>query len=220
LERKTKETVVAKTDRPDERRRGLVLRAVIAVLNLPGWTLSLLLGRRIRNSIADRGRWWDGLIGPLLFVSFLALIAGVVLPVLRVRKLFMFTDEISLANGIHTLWQADEYMLAAVVLVFSVLFPFLKQFEAYRLWRRISIYDTRFNTRLRRVEWLGKWSMVDVLMVALLVLSAKAHKLANATSEPGLYFFAGALAGTAVALTWIGMAASRLRASGLVEYPE
>ena len=211
---------MAKTDRPAERRGGLLVRAIMAVLSLPGWLLALLLGRRIRNSVADRGRWWDGLIGPLLLVSFLALIAGVALPVLRVKKLFMFTDEISLASGIHTLWKADEYMLAAVVLVFSVLFPFLKQFEAYRLWRRISIYDKRFNARLRRVEWLGKWSMVDVLLVALIVLSVKAHKLANATSEPGLYFFAGAIAGTAVALTWIGLAASRLRGSGLVEYQE
>ncbi len=208
---------MAKTERPAARRRAIVVRAIVAVLSLPGWLLSLVLGRRVRDSVADRGRWWDGLIGPLLFVSFLALVAGVVLPVLRVRKLFMFTDEISLAHGIYTLWKTDEFLLAAVVLVFSVLFPFLKQFEAYRLWRRISIYDKRFDARLRRVEWLSKWSMVDVLMVALLVLSAKAHKLANATSEPGLYFFAGALAGTAVALTWIGMAASRLRAGSLAK---
>ncbi len=207
---------MAKTDKTGRP----VFRAIMAVLSLPGWLLSLVLGRRVRNSIADRGRWWDGLIGPLLFFSFLALIAGIVLPVLRVKKLFMFTDQISLARGIYTLWKTDEFMLAAVVLVFTVLFPVLKQFEAYRLWRRISIYDERFDTRLRRLEWLSKWSMVDVLVVALVVLSIKAHKLASATSEPGLYFFAGALAGTALALTWIGMAAARLRGSGLVEYPE
>lgn len=198
----------------------LLFLPILVLLSLPGWLLSLVLGRRVHNSIADRGRWWDSLIGPLLFFSFLALIAGIILPVLRVKKLFMFTDEISLAHGIYTLWKTDEFLLAAVVMVFSVLFPVLKQFEAYRLWRRISIYDARFDSRLRRVEWLSKWSMVDVLVVALVVLTVKAHKLANATSEPGLYFFAGALAGTALALTWIGVAASRLRGSGLVQYPD
>lgn len=211
---------MAKTVKREQDRGGPVFRAVMAALNLPGWILSLFLGRRVKNSIADRGHWWDGLIGPLLFVSFLSLIAGVAMPVLKVKKLFMFTDHISLAQGIMTLWKTNEFLLAAVVLVFSVLFPFLKQFEAYRLWRRISIYDDRFDARLSRIEWLSKWSMVDVLVVALVVLSVKAHKLASAESQPGLYFFAAALAGTVLALTWIGMAATRLRGNGLVEYPE
>lgn len=197
----------------------LLMRPIIAVLALPAWLLSLFLGQRVRNSIADCGRWWDGLIGPLLFFSFLALIAGIVLPVMRVKKLFMFTNEISLAQSIYKLWHTGEFLLAGLILVFSVLFPALKQFEAYRLWRRISIYDDRFDSRLSRVEWFSKWSMVDVLLIALLILTVKAHKLANATSEPGLYFFTGAIAGTALALTWIGMAASRLRASGRIQYP-
>lgn len=194
--------------------------AILAVLGLPGWFLSLILGRRVRNSIADRGRWWNGLIGPLLFASFLALIAGLILPVLRVKKLFMFTDHISIAHGILTLWKADEFLLAAVVILFSVVFPFLKQYEAYRLWRRISIYDDRFDARLRRLDWLSKWSMVDVLVIALVVFSVKATGHSDARTEPGLYFFTGAIAGTVFALAWIRIAVSRLRGSGLVQYPE
>lgn len=43
------------------------------------------------------------------------------------------------------------------------------------------------------VDGLGKWSMMDVLVVALLVLTAKSSGLANAASAPGVYCFAGAV---------------------------
>jgi paraquat-inducible protein A len=54
--------------------------------------------------------------------------------------------------------------------------------------------------------------MLDVLVVGLLVFSAKASGMANATSQPGLYFFAAAVGGSAAASALLKRAAKRLNA--------
>jgi hypothetical protein len=46
---------------------------------------------------------------------------------------------------------------------------------------------------------LGKWSMLDVLVLALLIFYAKATNLADATSMPGIYLFAAAVILTMIA---------------------
>ena len=37
---------------------------------------------------------------------------------------------------------------------------------------------------------LAKWSMVDVLLVAILIFAAKTSGIANAFTQPGLWFLA------------------------------
>ena len=55
------------------------------------------------------------------------------------------------------------------------------------------------------MSWLGKWSMLDVLVLALLIFYAKSTGIADAVSMPGIYMFAAA-----VVLTML--------AYGIVEY--
>jgi len=39
-------------------------------------------------------------------------------------------------------------------------------------------------------SYLAKWSMLDVLLVAIAIFAAKTSGLASAVSQPGLWFFA------------------------------
>ncbi|MEO0329087.1 MAG: paraquat-inducible protein A, partial [Pseudomonadota bacterium] len=50
---------------------------------------------------------------------------------------------------------------------------------------------------------LAKWSMLDVLLVALAIFAAKTSGLANAITQPGLWFFA--LSAITVALATAGI---------------
>jgi paraquat-inducible protein A len=52
---------------------------------------------------------------------------------------------------------------------------------------------------LRRIAWLGKWSMLDVLVLALLIFYAKSTALSDAVALPGIYFFAGSVVLTMLA---------------------
>jgi len=54
-----------------------------------------------------------------------------------------------------------------------------------------------------RVGLLSKWSMMDVLVVALAVFAAKTSGLASAAALPGLWFYAGAALLSALAAALI-----------------
>jgi len=56
----------------------------------------------------------------------------------------------------------------------------------------------------KRIGWLGKWSMLDVLILALLVFYAKATEFADAISLPGVYFFSASVFLTMIANSLIG----------------
>ena len=173
-----------------------------------------IFGRRVQGSISDEGNRWDKAVGPLLMLSLGALGLGLVLPVVRVDKFFIFTDRVSIWDGITLLFRDGEYFIAIVVLVFSIIFPLIKLEQAHRLWRRIDVHSDRFDQRIRWLGWLSKWSMVGVFVIALIVFSVKASAIASATTEPGLYFFFASSLGTSIGIGRIKAAAERMRDDG------
>jgi paraquat-inducible protein A len=46
---------------------------------------------------------------------------------------------------------------------------------------------------------VSKWSMMDVLLVALVIFAAKTSGLADAFTQPGLWFYATSVATAAIA---------------------
>jgi paraquat-inducible protein A len=131
------------------------------------------------------------LITPLFLVLsafFLAL--GLVLPLVRFEKLVFFNETPSLLGIVSSLWGQDNQMLAIVVALFSIVFPFAKPigiaFEA-----TVPADDERANGMVSRLmPILGKWSMMDVMLVALVIFAAKTSGMAQAFTQPGLWFYA------------------------------
>ncbi len=131
------------------------------------------------------------LITPLFLVLsafFLAL--GLVLPLVRFEKLVFFNETPSLLGIVSSLWGQDNQMLAIVVALFSIVFPFAKligiAFEA-----TVPADDERANGMVSRLmPILGKWSMMDVMLVALVIFAAKTSGMAQAFTQPGLWFYA------------------------------
>lgn len=120
------------------------------------------------------------------FILLLASVSfglGISLPLMQFEKLYFFTETPSLISIIIDLWRGGEILLSLVVIAFSILFPIVKLFTAYQ-----AIFLGE-----RAKGWtaaLAKWSMMDVLLVAIAVFAAKTSGLANAISQPGLWFFA------------------------------
>lgn len=185
--------------------------------NIPIGTVT----RRLRDaatpaegSIARAGRRAERLLGWLLLASAAMLALGLMLPVVRVDRFLVLTDRISVLGGALSLLREGEYLLGATVLLFSAVFPFFKLQQAWSLWRATDVHAPRFERKVRLLDWLSRWSMVDVLVIALIVFSVKATGFADASSESGLYFFVGAFGGTALSLAWIKRAADRLQKGG------
>lgn len=139
------------------------------------------------------------LIVPVLLVfSALSLALGIVLPLVLFEKLYFFSETPSLIDIIASLWMQQNRMLAVVVGLFSVVFPMTKlvvvAFEATT--PKGDAARDRLLSRL--LPLLARWSMMDVMLVALVIFAAKTSGMAEAFTQPGLWFYAGSAVMTGI----------------------
>ncbi len=122
--------------------------------------------------------------------AVLCLILGLTLPVVRLTWLYVFSNRHSILSIIWVLFHDKEYLLSGVLVIFSALFPLTK------ITYLLVLYYRRLNNILPSerllyiLSWLGRWSMLDVLVLALVVFYTKQTGVADATVLPGIYFFA------------------------------
>ena len=136
----------------------------------------------------------------LLLVSAVSFGLGISLPLVRFEKFWLFAETPSLIEVITDLYNSSEFLLAIAVCAFSILFPIIKM---------AATFQSAFNGK-KPHGWtsaLSKWSMMDVLLVAILILAAKTTGLAQAFSQPGLWFYG--LSSITIAIASLGLSAQR-----------
>ncbi len=129
----------------------------------------------------------------MIFSSGILLVVGLSLPLMKVEKMIFWKNEYSVITGILGLMHDQEYFLAAILFFFSVVFPAIKLITLGILWQ-VKFDETK---RRRILEWLGvlgKWSMLDVFVVAILIVAVKLGPLANVEPKIGVYVFSLAIA--------------------------
>ena len=120
--------------------------------------------------------------------AFFAL--GVALPLMRFESFYVFSTDASLVEVIASLWSGGDAALAVLVGLVSIVFPLAKLLlVAAEQVAEDSLQQTGFLDRLLPV--LSKWSMMDVLLVAIVIFATKTSGLAQAFTQPGLLFYAG-----------------------------
>lgn len=135
-------------------------------------------------------RW---LITPLLLVALACLLLGIYQPALSVEAVPLFEDEISILDGAIVLLGDEQYFLFLVITVFSILFPLLKIGLGFWAWRWADL-EKRSPLRLvRRIEQLGKWSMLDVFVIAIVVAALNISVITAVWVHEGLYLFTAAV---------------------------
>ena len=142
----------------------------------------------------------DRLVLPLLVLAVISLALGVFLPVVEVRNLAIFSNRFSIMEASWELLADQQYLLGVVVIVFSIVFPFGKILAAGILWARFRRTGEMSLTCIARLEFLGRWSCADVLLVAMAIVVAKASGIAGASMEIGMWFFAATIPLTAWAV--------------------
>jgi paraquat-inducible protein A len=119
---------------------------------------------------------------------------GITLPLVEVSRLYFLTDRPSLIDVVTGLWTEDERLLAAVIALFSLLLPAVKL---------VAMQMAALGADMPRIaRWLklvARWSMLDVLLVALVIFAARTSGFATAVGLPGLWFFAASVVLTAAA---------------------
>ena len=130
------------------------------------------------------------IINVLLLCSLVALVVGVIAPLLTLQKLYFIENTISLISTIQTLYYDNDWLLFSVITLFSLCIPVIK-IVSLLLITNVDFEPGSFlDKTLTVIETLGKWSMLDVFVVALLLVSVKLGALAKVEVHYGLYIFA------------------------------
>jgi len=133
-----------------------------------------------------------GLIATGLAVASGAFVLGITLPILQLTRFFVWTDTFSVLTMILALFTDGEWLLGCVVLVFSVLMPGVKIIVLgwIMMCSANRIVPPWMHTLVSAVS---KWSMLDVLLIALVIFAVKTSGIGTATSLPGLYYFTASI---------------------------
>ena len=139
----------------------------------------------------------------LLALAFLLFGTGIFFPFFTVTKFWLFHDAVSVFGGIVTLFREGEYFLFAVLTLFTLVFPCVKLGLLTVIWLEREHDLARVRRLHRWVEGWGRWSMLDVFVVAILIVTMKAAGLAQIQIGPGLYLFTFSVIATQFASAWV-----------------
>jgi len=136
--------------------------------------------------------------GLLSFSALIALISGLITPILMIivhKNIEYFGDVVlsfeskSIIGSIEKLYTNGSIPIAIAILLFSVIIPTIKTLSLLY----ISLFENRkFAKRVVLFfKHLGKWSMLDVFIVALLLVFFTSYSgdVSKAEAEIGVYLF-------------------------------
>ena len=129
----------------------------------------------------------------LLIAAYALYLPANLLPIMETRSLFG-TQQDTIMSGVIYLWSSGSWVLALVVFIASVAVPLLKMLSltvllisVQRRWRGQALPRTRLY---RFLELIGRWSMLDVYVVTILVALVQVQSLALIRPGPGVLAFA------------------------------
>jgi paraquat-inducible protein A len=123
-------------------------------------------------------------------------------PILRMEFYGAHSDS-TIWDGVVSLAQSNQWVVAAIVFMASLVIPLLKLAGLFflvistiaRKGRRL-----RWRTNLYRfIDAVGPWAMLDVFLLAVLVALVKLGQLATVVPGPGLFAFTGVVVFTMLA---------------------
>ncbi|MBK8909596.1 MAG: paraquat-inducible protein A [Rhodospirillales bacterium] len=124
-----------------------------------------------------------------LAVALVCLVAGLLMPIMEVSNLWIFHGSYSIVDGVRILVETGDILIAVILTAFSIVMPMVKIGVLLLLWQRLRA-GSLTSSRLPAVfEAIGKWSMLDVFVVAVVVVVAKASALADAGIGPAVFPF-------------------------------
>lgn len=129
----------------------------------------------------------------LLIAATLLYIPANLLPIMRTVS-FGETIDSTIISGLVLMWQDGAYPVAIIILIASVIVPVAKiliMFWLCYLTRLPVSQRQRHSTQIYRlVDWVGRWSMVDVLVVAIMAALVRFDLLMSVYPGVGALVFA------------------------------
>jgi len=136
-----------------------------------------------------------------LFIGLEIITAGTLLalawvkPIMSVQTWIFFYKDVSIFDVTRQLYEDEFLVLAGLVFIFAIIFPGLKLLVMGRAWAHLWSEGggERFGLSLKLFDIMGKWSMLDVFIVAVVIVGMQSSFVSNVEIYPGLYYFAASV---------------------------
>jgi paraquat-inducible protein A len=157
------------------------------------WPIATAVCGRCGAHLASRDALSLQRVWAWLIVGMICYIPANMYPMLRTRTLFSVQED-TIMGGVITLAHHHQYGIALVVFVASVIIP-IGKFVAVAFLALSVRRDSRVSNHRRMgvyevVEYIGRWSMIDVFVVAILSALVQLNSIAAVTPGPASLFFA------------------------------
>ena len=129
----------------------------------------------------------------LIALSSLLLVMGLLSPIITLEKFVVIENTFSVLSGVIQLLKEGQWFLFLVISAFSIVLPVLKLGVLYLLVGSRVPDKRRLHRYLHWMHLYGKWLMLDVFVVAILVVVVKLGAIANVEMRYGLYAFAASV---------------------------
>lgn len=144
----------------------------------------------------------------LLITAFMLYVPANIMPIMDTSSLFKAQRD-TILSGIIYLWHSGSWALAVLVFFASIVTPLFKMLTLTFL-----LISVQFNTGLYPFNWhpqkrtklyrilrfIGRWSMLDIYMVTILVTLVQVKSLTQIQASPGAIAFAGVVILTMLAV--------------------
>ena len=128
----------------------------------------------------------------LLLTAMILYIPANLLPMMYTSSLFGSQSD-TIMSGVVYFWTSGSWYLALIIFFASIMVPLLKMIALVLLLvtvQRRSHWQRRQRAKLYRlVEFLGRWSMLDIYVVAIIVTLVQLQALATILPGPGAMAF-------------------------------
>ncbi|HVU18115.1 MAG TPA: paraquat-inducible protein A [Candidatus Didemnitutus sp.] len=211
---------------------GLICFGAMAFFALLAWRAFSLQAptgtappRSEAESVASPSRSRLAEVTALTIAAVILLFPAYALPVMHLGIAGHPTSDTTIFTGIQQLWRQGLGVLAAIVFTASFLVPLLK-LAALTVLLVSAHRGARGRGRLLThlygmIDFIGRWSMLDVFLVAFLVGAVQFGKLASVRPDVGILAFAAVVVLTMLAtrrfdprVLWIGSGVGRAAVTG------
>ncbi len=148
---------------------------------------------------ASLARTWAFLITAMILY-----VPANMLPIMDTSSLFG-TQRDTILSGVAFLWSSGSWVLAVLVFFASIMVPLAKMLALSLLAGSVQLraaWHPRTRTRLYRViEFAGRWSMLDIYVMTMLVALVHVSTFASIHAGPGAAAFGAVVVLTMFAAT-------------------
>lgn len=128
-----------------------------------------------------------------LLGATILLLVGIAAPMMTISKFMLVENSFSVLSGVVELFRNGQFLLFLVVTGFSIVMPLLKIGVLFALMSGKVQHSDNIGRYLHLMHEYGRWAMLDVLVVAILIVAVKLGAIVSVEIHYGLFLFGAAV---------------------------